>query len=767
MDGGGEETAGPAASDTSLDLATSDGPPALASTDAASLGAEMGKGLDSRLLPIEANPVIDMPAGETDVPDAAPRPFDSQPGIDAPISETGGLLSDAGDDCDGGCTALTLVAVDTPEGRIQMLAMPGQVEVFVKKGSTGIDGLLTSLGGRTITQIPAFDYFLVSVVVGSEAAFIAAATQDPRILLAAPDLVLVENSGKIVDIEPQRSATPGGTPTGHAKLVQDEIASCLKGSTSMSVERQDTPVFNGASITKNLFLYPIVTPVSEANMASQIKSAVQSAIAGGTFPSVLNISMGPVAIVEVPRAESLLSGGIRYRVYDSQAAFETQMRQYGDMLISADEIARMRRDYESILIAEYRVYFLAMAKVLAGLDATVAKDVVITQSSGNTGIDLSRALPAPGTPEARLLREHVAIVGSSHSFSNRGPDCDVILETNASAVDGTSFAAPCASAGIARILDVLGPSATATEALQVMRDASQSKPQDLNAAALTLAGQRTATTAPGAVKVANACPTTCVGVAAPTLLTPLLKETVCSECRPNDSGYQQDANFFEIPLQGSACETTGQLQIHGTVLDSAGAVVWTGNWTSPYTAMNGGLRVGELWLWSRNPPGSGWGDATDVLEFQYVDSAANASNVVSWSRKRKPACEGIAAPVLLAPALKETVCFECRPNETGYPQDANIFEIPFEGFACEPVGMVQVHGTALNSAGRVLYTGNWTVPYTASNGVLRVGEQWIWSRTPSGSGWGDDTDVLEFQYVDSVGNSSNSVSWSRTRLPAL
>jgi len=183
-----------------------------------------------------------------------------------------------------------------------ILAMPGQVEVFVKTGATGVESLFGSLGGKTIAQIPMFGYYLVGVPEGGESAFMSAVATDSRILAASPNIILGEAGGTIVDIEPQLD--PNGSPSTHARDVQAAATQCLgqTASGSADVKLQDTELFSLA-----WGQVPILP--SDSALSYEIRAALAKAIQDNTTPVVLNVSMAlEGGIVRNP----LVGGGLGF-----------------------------------------------------------------------------------------------------------------------------------------------------------------------------------------------------------------------------------------------------------------------------------------------------------------------------------------------------------------------------------------------------------------------------------------------------------------------
>ena len=106
------------------------------------------------------------------------------------LTESQGLLAGAVT-YTGTYPATGAVSYTTKDGRsVSVEAFPGQVQLFVDSslGETTVSQGIQGLGGTVIAQIPKVGYYLASVAVGGEAAFIATLRQYSQVVDAMPNM---------------------------------------------------------------------------------------------------------------------------------------------------------------------------------------------------------------------------------------------------------------------------------------------------------------------------------------------------------------------------------------------------------------------------------------------------------------------------------------------------------------------------------------------------------------------------------------------------
>ncbi|MGA8849027.1 MAG: fibronectin type III domain-containing protein [Dehalococcoidia bacterium] len=92
--------------------------------------------------------------------------------------------------------------VDSYDNQVTMFGYPGQVNVIVPPRTevSTVKALVEQHGGTILSQIPVLGLYLVQVPVGSESSFISAVRQNPIVLYAFPNSVLLTKTSVEVDL---------------------------------------------------------------------------------------------------------------------------------------------------------------------------------------------------------------------------------------------------------------------------------------------------------------------------------------------------------------------------------------------------------------------------------------------------------------------------------------------------------------------------------------------------------------------------------------
>jgi hypothetical protein len=294
-----------------------------------------------------------------------------------------------------------------------VLAYPGQIIVFFNVPVTDSDAktLINAHGGTVLGEIPVVGYYLVQILVGSEASFINAITTDSRVNSALPDAVGIRGCDN-----------PGATI----------LEGC--GDTHDS-EVEQTLVAEGGSVHGCSFITDDHDNISEDMVYDKI---VARGNIGGYLktPTLINLSSYGASL-----------NGVLFDGLTTAQQGQLKDEWFTFMSVALDGIAALPPEYRD--------------------------NLVITICSGNNKMPITDLISGLriNPVYAAILHNNVLMVGTDlfngSNFSYTDPD--VAVSNNSEAQFGTSFAAPGAMAVIQQIMNKT--CASAKVALQAAKQA--------------------------------------------------------------------------------------------------------------------------------------------------------------------------------------------------------------------------------------------------------------------------------------------------------